>query len=36
MEDGTFNTKDEDEFEMPENCKVALIHPLELTKRRFR
>ena len=32
MEDGTFNTKDEDEFEMPENCKVALIHPLELTK----
>lgn len=30
MEDGTFNTKDEDEFEMPENCKIALVHPIEL------
>ena len=32
MEDGTFNTKDEDEFEMPESCKIALVHPIELSK----
>ena len=31
MEDGTFNTKDEDEFEMPEVCEIGLVHPLELT-----
>ena len=31
MEDGTFNTKDEDEFEIPEDCEIGLVHPLELT-----
>lgn len=31
MEDGTFNTKDEEEFEMPESCEIGLVHPLELT-----
>lgn len=30
MEDGTFNTADCDEFELPDNCTVGLIHPLEL------
>lgn len=32
MEDGTFNTKDEEEFEMSENCEIGLIHPLELNE----
>ncbi|URZ16531.1 DUF4132 domain-containing protein [Clostridium felsineum] len=30
MEDGTFNTKDEDEFEISENHSIGLVHPLEL------
>ncbi|WP_341281014.1 DUF4132 domain-containing protein [Paenibacillus sp. FSL H8-0537] len=30
MEDGTFNTVDEDEYELAEGVKVGLIHPLEL------
>ena len=30
MEDGTFNTVDEDEFELPEECKIGLVHPIEL------
>lgn len=30
MEDGTFNTVDEDEFEIPENCNIYLVHPIEL------
>lgn len=32
MEDGTFNTKDEDEFEIQEDCKIGLIHPVEISK----
>lgn len=36
MEDGTFNTEDEDEFEMPEAGEngdfVGIVHPLELTE----
>ncbi|AZV59011.1 DUF4132 domain-containing protein [Clostridium sp. AWRP] len=32
MEDGTFNTKDEDEFEVPEKSSIGLVHPLELSK----
>lgn len=30
MEDGTFNTVDEDEYELPLNTLVGLVHPLEL------
>ncbi|MCQ4087389.1 DUF4132 domain-containing protein [Saccharibacillus sp. JS10] len=30
MEDGTFNTVDEDEYELPEDAQIGLVHPLEL------
>ncbi|MFS0868901.1 DUF4132 domain-containing protein [Paenibacillus xylanilyticus] len=30
MEDGTFNTVDEDEYELPSDAQVGLVHPLEL------
>lgn len=30
MEDGSFNTKDEDEFEMPAEGSIGLVHPIEL------
>ena len=30
MEDGTFNTVDEDEFELPEGSVIGLVHPIEL------
>ena len=30
MEDGTFNTVDEEEFELPENASIGLVHPVEL------
>ena len=30
MEDGSFNTVVEDEFELPENAKIGLVHPVEL------
>ena len=30
MEDGSFNTVDEDEFDLPENAKIGLVHPVEL------
>lgn len=30
MEDGTFNTVDEDEFTLPEKAKIGLVHPVEL------
>ena len=30
MEDGTFNTVDEEEYELPENAKIGLVHPVEL------
>ncbi len=32
MEDGTFNTVDEDEYTLPENCTVGLVHPIDLDK----
>lgn len=32
MEDGSFNTEEEDEFELPENGKIGLVHPIELTE----
>jgi hypothetical protein len=30
MEDGTFNTVDEEEFDLPANAKIGLVQPLEL------
>ncbi len=30
MEDGTFNTADEDEFELSETAVIGLVHPIEL------
>lgn len=30
MEDGSFNTSDEDEYELPENCTIGLVHPIDL------
>ena len=30
MEDGTFNTQDEDEYILPENCTIGLVHPIDL------
>ncbi len=30
MEDGSFNTADEDEFELEENCTIGLVHPIDL------
>ncbi len=32
MEDGTFNTADEDEYELPENAVIGLVHPIELAE----
>lgn len=32
MEDGSYNTKDEDEFELPENCIISLVHPIDMDK----
>ncbi|MED0669724.1 DUF4132 domain-containing protein [Aneurinibacillus aneurinilyticus] len=31
MEDGTFNTSDEEEYEWQEDVRIGLVHPLELT-----
>lgn len=31
MEDGTFNTAEEEEFVLPETGRIGLVHPLELT-----
>ena len=31
MEDGTFNTQDEEEFTLPEQARISLVHPIELT-----
>ena len=28
MEDGSFNTADEDEYELPENAEIGLVHPM--------
>ena len=30
MEDGSFTTSDEEEYELPENAVIGLVHPLEL------
>lgn len=30
MEDGSFNTADEEEYELPENAMIGLVHPVEL------
>lgn len=32
MEDGTFNTEDEEEYTMPETCQIGLVHPIELSE----
>lgn len=32
MEDGSFNTEDEEEYELPEQGQIGLVHPIELTK----
>lgn len=32
MEDGSFNTKDEEEYEFPEKGMVGLVHPIELSE----
>lgn len=32
MEDGSFNTMDEEEYELPENGRIGLVHPIELDK----
>ncbi len=32
MEDGSFNTQDEEEYTLPENAKISLIHPMELSE----
>lgn len=33
MEDGSFNTEDEEEYELPENNKIGLVHPVELSEK---
>lgn len=32
MEDGTFNTEDEEEYTLPEVCLIGLVHPIELSQ----
>lgn len=32
MEDGSFNTKDEDEFELLADVQIGLVHPIELSE----
>lgn len=32
MEDGSFNTEDEEEFTPPESGQIGLVHPIELTR----
>lgn len=34
MEDGSFNTVDEEELELPEDAVIGLIHPIELSRKR--
>ena len=29
MEDGTFNTVDEEEYELPAECRIGLVHPVD-------
>ncbi len=32
MEDGTFNTAEEEEYELPETGSIGLVHPIELSE----
>ncbi|MDE6776197.1 MAG: DUF4132 domain-containing protein, partial [Ruminococcus sp.] len=32
MDDGSFTTSDEDEFEIPENAVISIVHPVELSE----
>lgn len=32
MEDGTFNTAEEEEYELPESGSIGLVHPIELSQ----
>lgn len=32
MEDGSFNTSDEDEYELSENSTIGLVHPIDLNE----
>lgn len=32
MEDGSFNTEDEEEYTLPQQGQIGLVHPIELTK----
>lgn len=32
MEDGSFNTKDEDEYELKDGLIIGIVHPIELSK----
>lgn len=32
LDDGSFTTVDEDEFEIPENAEISLVHPVELSE----
>lgn len=32
MEDGTFNTVDEEEYTLPEKANITLVHPIELSE----
>lgn len=32
MEDGTFNTVDEEEYTLPDNAVITLVHPVELSE----
>jgi len=32
MEDGSFNTQDEEEYTLPENAHISLVHPMELSE----
>ncbi len=32
MEDGSFNTAEEEEYELPEKGRIGLVHPIELTE----
>ncbi|MDE7274122.1 MAG: DUF4132 domain-containing protein [Lachnospiraceae bacterium] len=31
MEDGSFNTQDEEEYTLPEQARISLVHPMELS-----
>lgn len=35
MEDGTFNTIDEEEYELSDDSKIALVHPIDLSEKQL-